>query len=135
MTNLNKRKEPVEHQKYIDRFLGITNSSENKYARAYGGILELDCDSTLKLLIIVMIDDARLNKGWIKWAQNTYADKLCKSRNSIHLWFKRLEEEEIIIPSESNKAGGRKNKHVLDLHLFIKKYSKSVLQVGTPSVS
>lgn len=134
MTNLNNKQGPVEHSELIERFLGITNNNENKYARAYGGILELDCDSTLKLLIIVMIDDARLNKGWVKWAQNTYADKLCKSRNSIHLWFKRLEDEGILIPSETNKAGGRKNKHVLDLLLFIKKYSKSVLQVDTPLV-
>ena len=135
MKDLNNKVVNTEHARLIKSFLDLTNNKANVFARAYPSILSLKCDATLKLLIIVMIDDARLNKGWIKWAQNTYADKLCKSRNSIHLWFKRLEEEQIIIPSENNKAGGRKNKHVLDLHLFIKKYSKPVLQVGTSSVS
>ena len=123
MQNLNKKSTKVEHEKLIKQFYNIVNNKENKYARAYGGILEADCDSTLKLLIILMIDDARLNKGHVTWAHSTYGGKINKGRQTILRWFHSLEDDGILIPLSHNKAGGYKNRHVLDIAQFLKTYS------------
>lgn len=122
MKDLNNKKINLEHRDIITKFLEVVNNKKNIFARAYPGVMALPCDSTLKLLVILMIDDARLNKGWVKWAHNTYADKLGRKRNTILKHFKNLEELGILIPSVENKVGGRKNKHVLDLVKFIRYY-------------
>lgn len=123
MNDLNNKKVNLEHRDTIKKFLEVVNNKKNTFARAYPSIMAINCDSTLKLLVILMIDDARLNKGWVKWAHNTYADKLGRKRNTILKHFKNLEELGILLPSAENKVGGRKNKHVLDLLKFIRHYS------------
>lgn len=97
-------------------------AEEPKYFKGYHSIMKLKCDSTLKCLLIIMMDDANINKGMIKWKHQTYADKLCMSRIQIKRWFGKLVESRVLIEHVDNHQGGKQNKYVIDLGKLFKAY-------------
>lgn len=93
-----------------------------KFYKGYHSIMKLNCDSTLKCILIIMMDDANINGGIIKWKHQTYADKISMSRLQVKRWFDKLVACKILLQHENNHQGGKQNKYVIDLALLFKTY-------------
>ena len=81
---------------------------EGDYAPLYPFVLQSKLSPLEKLLVSLMLNDIRMN-GTITWKHTTYADKLASSRQVIMKLFRKLEVNNILIPSENNKQGGKSN--------------------------
>jgi len=99
-------------------------SDEPKFFKGYHSIMKLNCDSTLKCLLIIMMDDANVNKGVMKWKHQTYADKIGMSRIQVKRWFDKLVANHILLEHESNHAGSKQNKYAINLSELFKVYKK-----------
>lgn len=112
----------MEYKQITEQYLKTLKESKPKFFKAYHFIMRLNCDSTIKLLLIIMMDDANINKGIIKWKHNTYADKLGISIRQVQRLFKTLEGNGSIYPHKDNHAGGKQNKFAINLSQIIKLY-------------
>ena len=95
---------------------------EPKFFKGYHSIIKLKCDSTLKCLLVIMMDDANINGGMIKWKHQTYADKLSMSRIQVKRWFDKLVDLKILMEHEGNHQGGKQNKYAINLTVLFKMY-------------
>ena len=81
---------------------------EGDYPNLFPIILKSKLTPLEKLAVSTMTNDIRMN-GEVTWKHQTYADKLGSSRNVMINMFHKLIELGILIPNESNKAGGKSN--------------------------
>ena len=79
-------------------------------------------DSTYKILLTLMCNDLYMN-GMITWKQNTYADKMGITRQSVNKMFNRLIDIDVLIPDSKNKPGSKHNTFQLsirNIHKLVK---------------
>ena len=103
----------TNNQEYLKQLM-----DEGDYAPLYPDILRSDLTDLQKLVVSLMCNDIRMN-GSITWKQQTYADKLGKSRQSIYKNFKWLEENGMLIANANNKAGGKSNTYNLSFSTIL----------------
>ena len=106
-------KKKTKNQEMIQQLM-----DEGDYAPLYPDILRSDLTDLQKLVVSLMCNDIRMN-GSITWKQQTYADKLGKSRQSIYKNFKWLEENGMLIANANNKAGGKSNTYNLSFSTIL----------------
>lgn len=110
------------HEKVKENYLEVISQNKPKFFKGYHFIAKLKCDSTLKLVLIIMMDDANINSGVIKWKHDTYADKLNMSRKQVMRWFNVLEKQDVIIPHKNNHSGGKQNQFSIHIPHLLKIY-------------
>ena len=93
----------TQNQEMIQQFM-----DEGDYPNLFPIILKSKLTPLEKLTVSTMTNDIRMNGG-VTWKHQTYADKLGSSRNVMINMFHKLIELGILIPNESNKAGGKSN--------------------------
>ena len=93
----------TKNQEMIQQFM-----DEGDYPNLFPIILKSKLTPLEKLTVSTMTNDIRMNGG-VTWKHQTYADKLGSSRNVMINMFHKLIELGILIPNESNKAGGKSN--------------------------
>tara|TARA_R110000868_G_scaffold386719_1_gene655097 strand:+ start:480 stop:1148 length:669 start_codon:yes stop_codon:yes gene_type:complete len=103
----------TNNQEYLKQMM-----DEGDYAPLYPDIVRSDLTDLQKLVVSLMCNDINMN-GSITWKQQTYADKLGKSRQSIYKNFKWLEENGMLIANTNNKAGGKSNTYTLSFSTIL----------------
>ena len=93
----------TKNQEMIQQFM-----DEGDYPNLFPIILKSKLTPLEKLAVSTMTNNIRMN-GSVTWKHQTYADKLGSSRNVMINMFHKLIELGILIPNESNKAGGKGN--------------------------
>ena len=73
-----------------------------------------DIDSSYKILMSLMCNDIYMN-GMVTWKQQTYADKMGVTRQSVFNMFKKLVKTHVLIPNDNNKSGSKQNTYSFDI--------------------